>query len=84
MSIALVIIEFECPANCNPPKFNRDRVEFVQWAWQSVHMAANEGIYNALCSAVSQNPVQLRVGEATLKQWETQRGYYAALAVSGT
>ena len=59
------------------------------WAWlicggvaDALHMAS-EAIYNALRSACSQDPRELRTGEARLKQWETQAGYYAALAVRG-
>ena len=42
---------------------------------------ASEAVYSALRSACSQDLRELRAGEAQLKQWEAQAGYYATLAV---
>lgn len=39
-------------------------------------------VVEVLRQAVSQDPVVLKSAEQTLKQWETQEGFYIALYVS--
>ena len=45
---------------------------------------ARSSVLEALQYACSQDPSVLKVGEQQLKAWESEKGFYAALAVRPT